>query len=282
MLKASQLALSCLGVALCVASHSAQATSTAGWSEADRSAATIREFQTRLMVAALRCRAAGINVLASYNQFIAADRAEIAAANDRLKTHFASINSVTGDRDYDRYTTSLANNYAGEQWSPQSCDAAERLARRAAQSQGNLLAVAASDSTEEVASASPSPWAAYDRAGPQSFGDAGPTAGHDGGPSSARAGERWQGPQAYEDDGPPPGYRDDWRSDQSYDRGPPPGYYDQAPSWRERDDWQAPQAYNDHSPPPGYYDQAPPSGYDDRGPPPGYDDRSEPRGYGGY
>src|SRR5258705_327175 len=109
MRRSSQVALGGLALALCIVSQSASATSTAGWSQADRSAATIREFQTRLMVAALRCRAAGINVLASYNQFIGADRAELAAANDRLKTHFKSANPVSGDRDYDRYTTSLAN-----------------------------------------------------------------------------------------------------------------------------------------------------------------------------
>jgi hypothetical protein len=263
--RTSRAALGAMTIALCSVSIPASATSTAGWNQADRSAATIREFQTRLMVAALRCRAAGINVLASYNQFIAADRAEITAANDRLKAHFASINSVTGDRDYDRYTTSLANNFAGEQWSPQSCGAAERLAREAAQSRGNLLAVASRDT--ELTEAPSSPWAIYDRAAPSAHSDRGPPPGYEDRAPSPSFNDQWQGPQAYDDRGPPPGYDD---------RSPPPGYDDRSPSWR------SPQAYNDWSPPPGYYDQAPPSGYDDRGPPPGYDDRADPRGYDGY
>ncbi len=137
------MALGGLALALGIVSQPASALSTAGWSQADRSAATIREFQTKLMVAALRCRAAGIDVLASYNQFVAADRAELAAANDRLKAHFKSADPVNGDRAYDRYTTSLANASAGDQWGPGSCDNAARMAHEAAESKGNLLAVAA-------------------------------------------------------------------------------------------------------------------------------------------
>ncbi len=262
MRRTSRVALGSMALALGIVATPASATSTAGWSQADRSAATIREFQTKLMVAALRCRAAGINVLASYNQFIAGDRAELTAANDRLKLHFKSVNSVGGDRDYDRYTTSLANSYAGGQWSPESCDGSARLAREAAQSQGNLLAVAAR--TSEVADASTGPWSAPsadDRPAPQLYADRGP-------------------PPGYDDRGSPPRYRGDWRSDQAYDdRGPPPGYYDNSPSGRYRDDGRAQQAYNDQAPPPGYYDQAPPSAYDDRSPPPGYDNRPAPGGY---
>jgi len=270
------VALGGLALTLGIVSQPASATSTAGWSQADRSAATVREFQTRLMVAALRCRAAGIDVLASYNQFIAADRAEIAAANDRLKVHFKSASPASGDRDYDRYTTSLANGFAGEQWSPDSCDGAARLAREAARSSGNLLAVAARDTDlASLASSAPPQWsasAADSAPAPQAYANRGP-------------------PQAHDDRTPPPGYDDrgpqrysgDWQAPQAYDdRGPPPGYYDQSPSSRDHDGWGSQQAYNDQSPPPGYYDRVPPSGYDDRDPPPGYDDRDAPRGYGGY
>lgn len=274
MRRTSRVALGGLALALCIVAHSASAASTAGWSEADRSAATIREFQTRLMVAALRCRAAGINLLASYNQFIAADRAELTAANDRLKTHFKSANPVGGDRDYDRYTTSLANGSAGEQWSPESCDRAARLAREAAASSGNLLAVAAR--TSEVADAPPPQWsapAADDRPAPQIYADRGPLPGYGRDAPSSRYDDRRPSPQAYDDRASPwddydrdsaQRYRDDWHSEQAFeDRGPPMGYYDNSPSSRPE------HAYNEQAPPPGYYDQAP-SPYDDRGPQPGY------------
>lgn len=238
--RTSRVALGGMALALGMIGQPASALSTAGWSQADRSAATIREFQTRLMVAALRCRAAGINVLASYNQFIAADRAEIAAANDRLKARFRSASPATGERDYDRYTTSLANGFAGEQWSPASCDRANRLAREAAQSRGNLLAVATR--TSDVAEASSPSWPAYNRPAPQAYADRGP-------------------PPGYGSGGAPRGY-DDWQSPWGDDRGAPPRYSEDSPSWQAR------HAYADQ-PPPGYYDEAP-SVYDDRAPPPGY------------
>jgi hypothetical protein len=264
------VALGGFAMALCTIAQPASATSSAGWNQADRSAATIREFQTRLMVAALRCRAAGINVLASYNQFIAADRAELTEANDRLKTHFRSASPVNGDRDYDRYTTSLANQFAGEQWSPQSCDGAARLAREAARSSGNLIAVASRDG--ELAEAPASPWADYDRAAPQSY------AGRD----YAQADEDRAAPGAYRDQDSASRYGDEAWARQAYDdRDATRGYEDQAPSWRDRGDWRSQQAYNDQAPP-SYYDHRRWSGYDDRGPTPSYDERAAQRGDDGY
>jgi hypothetical protein len=133
-----------LGVAAVALSLSsaAPAASSACWSQADISAAKVRQMQTQLMVAALRCRAGGVDILASYNHFLRAKRSEITAADDRLKAHFRAANRATGERDYDRYTTSLANAYGGARTSETSCADAASMADEAASSRGSLVAVA--------------------------------------------------------------------------------------------------------------------------------------------
>ena len=143
MTKYSRTALGAAAVAICLSS-AAPAASSSCWTQADISAAKVRQMQTKLMVAALRCRASGYDILASYNRFIRAKRGEITAANDRLKAHFRAASRSSGERDYDRYTTSLANHYGGARTNPNSCAEAENLAQNAA-SGGSLIAVAAHD-----------------------------------------------------------------------------------------------------------------------------------------
>src|SRR5580704_1641081 len=111
MQKHVRVALGAAAIATSLVSMAASAAGPACWSQADVSAAKVRELQTRLMVAALRCRANGTNILASYNNFVSSDRGAIAAANERLKAHFMAAGPVAGQKDYDRYTTSLANAY---------------------------------------------------------------------------------------------------------------------------------------------------------------------------
>jgi hypothetical protein len=143
MSKFSQAALGAAALAICLSS-AAPAASGACWTQADVSAAKVRQLQTKLMVAALRCRASGVDILASYNRFIRAKRGEITSANDRLKAHFRAASRSSGERDYDRYTTALANHYGGARTSQNSCAEAENLAQSAA-SRGSLIETAAHD-----------------------------------------------------------------------------------------------------------------------------------------
>ena len=142
--KFKRIALGAAAAALCLSS-AAPAASSACWSQADLAAAKVRQMQTKLMVAALRCRAGGVDILASYNHFMRAKRGEITAANDRLKAHFRAANRASGDRDYDRWVTSLANSYGGARTNENSCSEAATAADEAASSRGSLVAVADRD-----------------------------------------------------------------------------------------------------------------------------------------
>jgi hypothetical protein len=73
----------------------------------------------------------------------AAGRGAIVAANDRLKAHFMTAGPVAGQRDYDRYTTALANAYGAAETGPESCAEASSLAADAARGDVNSLAAQA-------------------------------------------------------------------------------------------------------------------------------------------
>jgi hypothetical protein len=136
----TRAALAAAAIATCLVSTAAPAATC--WSQADVSAAKVRELQTRLMVAALRCRATGVNILASYNNFVGSAKPAIVAANDRLKAHFGASGPVAGQRDYDRYTTSLANAYGAADTGPESCAEAANLAAEASNAKADLAAFA--------------------------------------------------------------------------------------------------------------------------------------------
>ena len=146
MSKIKAFSLGVLALGLGLVSSPGPATSTRDWTPAETSAAKVRALQTKLMVAALRCRATGIDILATYNRFVGVRRAELRAANDRLKAHFAAAGSAIGQRDYDRYTTALANSFGGTSWGPESCQQAVGLAIDATEAKGNLTAVAETQS----------------------------------------------------------------------------------------------------------------------------------------
>jgi hypothetical protein len=74
------------------------------WSEPEAAAAQLRDFETMLMVSALRCRLSGRNFLADYNRFVVKARPALTAANEVLRARM-------GLDGYDRYITSLANRY---------------------------------------------------------------------------------------------------------------------------------------------------------------------------
>lgn len=135
-------ALAVTTAALCLASAPAYAGSC--MAKEDVAAVKVREMQTMLMVAALRCRASGINILPSYNAFVSANRKTITAMNDRLKVHFWASGPAEGQRRYDRFTTSLANAYGAGATGEESCADMADLAQEAAiaSGAGELIAIA--------------------------------------------------------------------------------------------------------------------------------------------
>jgi hypothetical protein len=95
-----------MGVALTAVANAGM-VQAACWSEDAVEAAQIRTLETMLMVASLRCRDSGTDLLPSYNAFVRGHRATLTVMNDRLRAHFGNLNA------YDRYVTSVANRYGG-------------------------------------------------------------------------------------------------------------------------------------------------------------------------
>jgi len=109
------------------------------WKSEEAAAAGVRELQSMLMVAALRCQVSGYPMMDDYNQFVQANRAGIVAMNDRIKAHFIhAFGPVGGQRAYDRFTTSMANGYGAAASSADVCGAADSLAREGALLNGSV------------------------------------------------------------------------------------------------------------------------------------------------
>lgn len=117
---AAALALAATGAAV-----PAQAQ-THCWAPREVRAAQVRQMQTMLMVAALRCRAAGIQMSEDYNGFVKTKLDALSAANLVIKQHFVQ-NGGTQD-DYDRFTTSLANSFGDDETTSATCAEAATLA----------------------------------------------------------------------------------------------------------------------------------------------------------
>ncbi len=80
------------------------------WTPQAVEAAQVRELETMLMVASLRCRLSGSNFIGDYNGFVRASRPTLSAANDKLREHFDGAGGLNA---YDRYVTGIANRYGG-------------------------------------------------------------------------------------------------------------------------------------------------------------------------
>jgi hypothetical protein len=93
-------------------SYPVRATPTHCWSGEAFDAARVRELESMLMVAALRCRTEGSNLLTQYNAFIGESRPALIKINDRLRQHFTrSVGPIKSLNAYDSFVTSLANRY---------------------------------------------------------------------------------------------------------------------------------------------------------------------------
>jgi hypothetical protein len=82
------------------------------WTSGQVSAAKVRDFDTMLMVSALRCRLTGSDLLTRYNAFVTQDRVPLTQANDVLRAHFVEkVGKSEGLNAYDNYVTKVANRY---------------------------------------------------------------------------------------------------------------------------------------------------------------------------
>lgn len=99
--------------------------------EAD--ARAIRDFQTMLMVTALRCARQDPAMLTSYNLFVAKTRPVLAMAGATLRKGLVRIHGPkAGERAYDSQVTAVANEQSLIQRAPDWCAKAAALATDAA------------------------------------------------------------------------------------------------------------------------------------------------------
>ncbi|HYI46914.1 MAG TPA: hypothetical protein VEX35_00465 [Allosphingosinicella sp.] len=126
---------------MCVATP-AQATMQC-WNPTQVAAAKVRDLQSRLMVATLRCSAMGVDVAGAYNRFLAANRSTIQGANAVLLAQFQTGFGRQGLVHYDRFATSLANIYGDDPTSPAVCGETVVLAEEAAATNGDIDALVA-------------------------------------------------------------------------------------------------------------------------------------------
>jgi hypothetical protein len=100
-----------LVIALAAAVIVAAPAHAACWKADAVDAAKVRDFETMLMVSALRCRAQG-TMLARYNKFVVQARPALTQVNDMLRAHFAeSAGQGRSLNAYDGYVTRVANRY---------------------------------------------------------------------------------------------------------------------------------------------------------------------------
>lgn len=122
-----------LGAAFAAVALASAPVQAACWNEQEVSAGTIREFQSLLMVATLRCQVMHVDITGDYNAFLGANKSTIQKMNDRLKVHFIKTHGpVEGQRRYDGFATSLANAYGSRQGAAEVCVGVASLAREAA------------------------------------------------------------------------------------------------------------------------------------------------------
>ncbi|WCT74398.1 hypothetical protein PQ455_03985 [Sphingomonas naphthae] len=126
--------------AACVAAALATApVQAACWNTQDVAAARVRDLQSMLMVATLRCQAAGIAIAADYNGFVGANKQALQMMNDLLKRHFSREKGVLqGQKEYDSFTTRLANTYGAGGTSSYDCETSSLIARDARMMNGNV------------------------------------------------------------------------------------------------------------------------------------------------
>lgn len=129
-----------LGLAAAALLYAQPASATMScWDEHETAAAKIRDLQSRLMVATLRCRAIGIDVLTAYNDFVRINRTTLQQANGVIKAQFDRGYGREGQRFYDSFTTAMANQYGADATSGQVCEETASVAAEAVAAQGDVV-----------------------------------------------------------------------------------------------------------------------------------------------
>lgn len=113
------------------------------WGPKQAAAAKVRDLQSRLMVATMRCRAMGVDVLAAYNDFVRTNRDTIQAANGVIKAQFVEGHGSDGMNQYDHFTTALANEYGADPTDDSVCRETAVAAEEAAAAQGDVMTLLA-------------------------------------------------------------------------------------------------------------------------------------------
>src|SRR3954470_61910 len=108
------------------------------WDHQQAAAARVRDLQSRLMVATLRCQAMGMSVLNAYNDFVRQNRDTLQGANGLLKAQFDSFYGPDGATYYDHFATGLANRYGGDATNGEICADTAAAAREAAAAAGDV------------------------------------------------------------------------------------------------------------------------------------------------
>ncbi|MDT7934146.1 MAG: hypothetical protein RQ833_06035 [Sphingomonadaceae bacterium] len=110
--------------------------------------AKVRHLQSILMVAAFKCNQFNYDARGMYNQFVRVHRMMISGHNDNLKRYFLRAHGlVDGQREYDRFTTALANSDSetAQRALADYCEAAFTLGRAALASESQELALLAAE-----------------------------------------------------------------------------------------------------------------------------------------
>ena len=109
------------------------------WNSTQVAAAKVRDLQSRLMVATLRCQAMGADVSGAYNHFVRANREALQGANAVLLAQFRTgFGSSQGETQYDRFATALANIYGADATDQTVCADTGALAEEAAAANGDI------------------------------------------------------------------------------------------------------------------------------------------------
>lgn len=106
------------------------------WNPTQAAAARVRNLQSRLMDATLRCHMVGVDISAAYNGFVRESRAALQGANAVLRARL-------GERDYDRLVTAQANAADLQPLDVESCGMVAEAARTASAAGGNVEALLA-------------------------------------------------------------------------------------------------------------------------------------------
>jgi hypothetical protein len=131
-----------LSAALFAATQPASAAMSC-WGYEQAAAAKVRDLQSRLMVATMRCHAIGIDLVAVYNDFVRLNRPTLQAANGLIRAQFAAGYGKDGETQYDRFATALANEYGDDPTTVEICAEAAMAAVEAAEAQGDVTSLLA-------------------------------------------------------------------------------------------------------------------------------------------